>query len=111
MTERLSRASKLFGNRSAGTPEERGREGLRYYLLVYDTQAQRLSEEPTTLFDGEAAHAAFVEAEERLRSHSDMQVVMFVARSLESVRSTRQHYFDEAAEPGGDTVDFLIPRP
>jgi hypothetical protein len=66
VTERLSRASKLLGDQSAGTSEDRGRDGLRYYLLVYDTQAQRLSEEPTTLFDGEAARVAFVEAEEHL---------------------------------------------
>jgi hypothetical protein len=102
--------SKLFGNGSARTSEADERDGLRYYLIVYDTGAQRLSGDPDEFDDAEAAQTAFVEAEERLRGEGELQVVMFVARSLDNVRSTHPHYFDDAAEAGGDTVEFLIPR-
>lgn len=83
---------------------------MRYYLLVYDTAAQRLASEPDEYLDGDDAQRAFVAAEERLRDHGKLQVVMFVSRSLDSVRSTHPHYFDDAAEHGSDTVEFLIPR-
>jgi hypothetical protein len=111
LTERASRAYELFRTRLAGTSEDRERTGLRYYLLVYNIEAQRLSEEPITFLDGNVAHAAFIEAEERLHGDRHLHVVMFVARSLDSVRSTHPHYFDEAVGRGGDTVDRLTPRP
>jgi hypothetical protein len=110
LTRRSSRISKLFGNGSARTSGADDQYGLRYYLIVYDTGAQRLRQDPDEFVDAETAQSAFVEAEERLRDEGDLQVVMFVARSLDNVRSTHPHYFDEAAEPGGDTVEFLIPR-
>jgi hypothetical protein len=83
---------------------------LRYYLLVYDTATQRLADGPDEYLDGDDAQAAFVAAEERLRGEDELQVVMFVARSLDNVRSTHPHYFDEGTEPGGQTAEFLIPR-
>jgi hypothetical protein len=110
LTRRSSRISKPFGNGSARTSGAGERDGLRYYLIVYDTGAQRLRHDPDEFVDAERAQSAFVEAEERLRGEGELQVVMFVARSLDSVRSTHPHYFDEAAEHGGDTAEFLIPR-
>lgn len=83
---------------------------MRYYLLVYNTAAQRLAGGPDEYVDGDDAQAAFVAAEEGLRDEDELQVVMFVARSLDNVRSTHPHYFDDAAEAGGDTAEFLIPR-
>jgi hypothetical protein len=106
----LSKLSRLFGNGSARTSAERERDGLRYYLLVYDTEAQQLARGPDEYVDGDDAQKAFVAAEEGLRDEGALQVVMFVARSLNNVRSTHPHYFDDAAGGGGDTVEFLIPR-
>jgi hypothetical protein len=51
-----------------------------------------------------------VETEERLRDDAELQAVMFMARSLDNVRSTHPHYFDEGAGPGGHIAEFLIPR-
>jgi hypothetical protein len=110
LTRRSSRTSGLFGSESARTSAEDERNGLRYYLLVYDAAAQRLADGPDEYVDGDDAQTAFVAAEERLRGQDWLQVVMFVARSLDNVRSTHPHYFEDAAHGGGETAEFLIPR-
>ena len=106
MPKRSSRICRPFGNGSACSPADPDDEGLRYYLLVYNTGAQRLADEPVEFLRGDEAESAFVATEKRFREQGALQVLMFVARSLDSVRSTHPHYFDDATEAGDDTVEF-----
>jgi len=64
---------------------------------------QRAFEDPAS------AEAWFLETEREHRDDSDVQVVMFSARSIENVMSTHPHYFKPRdQDPGSDTAEFRI---
>jgi hypothetical protein len=63
---------------------------VRYFLVVYDPQAEEVTFEE--YLDEAAASAAHVAAERRHRE-DDVQVVLFAADSLEAVMATHPHYF------------------
>jgi hypothetical protein len=80
---------------------------MRYFLIVYDAVAERL----VTLEEFESAddaEAALTTAEDE-HAAGGCQVLLFGARSLETVKVTHPHYFRENG--GGDTVELLAPSP
>jgi hypothetical protein len=85
-----------------------GREtgDLLYFLIVYDAATEdivALSE-----FDRASDAMAAYFAAERQHREDRLQVVLFGADSIESVRATHPHYFREGE---GDTIEFLAPKP
>lgn len=79
---------------------------IRHYLLIYrpsdHSRLQTLEFE-----DIDEAQTRFAEIERELQGEQDVDVVMFTARSLESVRRTHPHYFGDGE--GRSSIDSLIP--
>lgn len=97
--------SRISG--SASDPiSERETGDLVYFLIVYDTATEDIVSlrEFGLASDAEAAYFAA----ERQYRNDQLQVVLFGADSIDSVRATHPHYFRQG---GGDTIEFLAPNP
>ena len=100
---RISSAiSRIFGGRSADTSREESRP--RQFLIVFDTTAGRIVEE-TSFAESDDAMAVFSETERKHAQDQHLQVLLFTADSLESVKSTHPHYFSGA---GPNTDPFGV---
>lgn len=97
--------SRISG-RASDTISERETGDLVYFLIVYDTATEDIValREFGRASDAEAAYFA---AEREYRD-DQLQVVLFGADSIDSVRATHPHYFGEGE---GDTIEFLAPKP
>jgi hypothetical protein len=105
LDEAFRRASRFFARRSASissdtTPEREP----SYFLLVFDSRhgtlvSQERISDPTVAMD------TFAEAERRHAEVPDLQVLMFSADSIETVRSTHPHYF-AGPHPNTDPFSF-----
>jgi hypothetical protein len=81
---------------------------VKFFLLVYDRLAGRLLEERE--FDETQRTEASAERlvrESAQRSHSDIEVVLLEAESLEALRKTHSRYF---GIPGGNAADSFPPN-
>jgi hypothetical protein len=98
----LSRSSESASDTISG--HETG--DLVYFLIIYDTATEDIValKEFSRASDAEAAYFA---AEREYRD-DQLQVVLFGADSIDSVRATHPHYF---REEGGETIEFLAPTP
>lgn len=97
----LSRSS----GSASDTTSERETADLVYFLVVYDTGTEDIISlrEFGRAPDAEAEYFAA----EREHRNDQVQVVLFGADSIDSVRATHPHYFREG---GGDTIEFLAPN-
>ena len=94
----LQRISGIFGRGSGTTSGTSRGNDLKYFLLVYELSAGDLL--AVTEFDSQAeAEAAYVAAE-REHPASDIQVLLFAADSIDTVKQTHPHYFEQASETG-----------
>jgi len=108
--------SRLFGTGSGTTSRTRAastlpHEGdeLLHFVVVFRPFDQAIVREDTYT-DAAEAEEFFLATERDFRDQTDLQVVMFTARSLDSVKSTHPHYFGNGAD-SGTTAEFLVPRP
>jgi hypothetical protein len=78
---------------------------MSYFLITYDAWGEQLLH-IDTYDDGDDAERAYSAAERmcRERDRDGIQVVLFSADSLDSVKDTHPHYFRERG--AGDTMGF-----
>jgi hypothetical protein len=91
--------SQTFARRSSHISNaDRQANDLRHFLIVYDARAQKLID--CVDFDQlNTAERAYAEAEEDHRG-TDVQVVLFSADSIETIKRTHPHYFGGRAAVG-----------
>ena len=70
---------------------------FQHFLLVYDLTQHRLVRQET-FDDGDAAGAAYAELEAEYRDRRDLEIVLVGADSIETIKRTHAHYFDEASD-------------
>jgi hypothetical protein len=73
-----------------------------YFLIVFDPQGEELLR--LTEFTDAAAAAVARRATEDEFQNTAIQVVMFAARSLDSIKRTHPHYFGQ--QSAGDSLEF-----
>jgi hypothetical protein len=73
-----------------------------YFLIVFDPQSEELLR-MTEFSDAGEAGAARRATEDEFQNTA-IQVVMFAARSLDSVKKTHPHYFGQHSS--GDSLEF-----
>lgn len=73
-----------------------------YFLIVFDPKAEELLR-LTEFTDADEAAAARRATEDEFQNTA-IQVVMFAARSLDSVKKTHPHYFGRRSS--GDSLEF-----
>ena len=94
--------SRIFGSRSGSTSAAE----LRYWLLVYNPEEQRLVDEQE-FDDRDEAEGAYSRLEAEHRALGDRcQVVLLGAQSRASLERTHPHYFRGPAA-AGDTLEFM----
>jgi hypothetical protein len=98
----LSRRSESASDTISG----HGTGDLIYFLIVYNTASEDILQLAEFGRPSEAEAAYF--AAEREYRDDQLQVVLFGADSIDSVRATHPHYFREGE---GDTIEFLAPKP
>jgi hypothetical protein len=94
-------SSRIFGSGSAGTSSEPRRPATQF-LIIFDTQEGRIVEQQQ-FDDAEEAMRVFGDCERRHATEDNLQVLLFTADSLETVKSTHPHYFKG---PGPNTDPF-----
>jgi hypothetical protein len=97
----FSRFSRIFGGKYAATSTETHTEATQF-LIVFDTQQGRIIEQ-RDFDDPQEAMEIFGDCERRHAADRDLQVLLFTADSLETVKSTHPHYFKG---PGPSTDPF-----
>ncbi len=96
-----SMISRIFGGKSASTSAE-AIGAAKQFLIVFDTKAGKIVEQ--RLFaDSDEAMSIFGEIERQHSREENLQVLLFTADSLDTVKSTHPHYF---SEPGPPTDPF-----
>jgi hypothetical protein len=85
--------SKIFGRKSVGTSDETQYPATQF-LIVFDTQQGRIVEQRVYVDSEEAMHVFGELEHQHVRDHN-LQVLLFTADSLETVKSTHPHYFSE----------------
>lgn len=106
----FNKISRIFGRRSAriSAAMHEADDGTRHFLVIFDPVAGRLV--ATEEFeDDQTAEDAYLRAE---RAHRDdeIQVVLFAGESLEAVRGTHPHYFeDRSDEPSTAPFPAIAP--
>jgi hypothetical protein len=68
---------------------------LQHFLLVYDLRAQRLIEQHE-FGDGNEAAIAYADLERQYKGRDDLEIVLVGADSIETIKRTHAHYFDDA---------------
>jgi hypothetical protein len=68
---------------------------LQHFLLVYDLRAQHLIEQHE-FEDGKEAAAVYAELERQYKGRGDLEIVLVGADSIETIKRTHAHYFDDA---------------
>jgi galactose-1-phosphate uridylyltransferase len=76
-------------------------EIVNHYLVVYDAEHQNLLAVYELGADTEAALEAYANAEREYSKQERVEIVLFGADSLDSIRQTHPHYF------GGAEDDFF----
>lgn len=79
---------------------------LVHFLLVYDRSQQRLVFEHAYSDPAEGLKA-YEEMEERHRHHSDKEIVLVGADSIETVMLTHGNYFDAGLETDPEASPYL----
>jgi vacuolar-type H+-ATPase subunit F/Vma7 len=69
---------------------------FHHFLLVYDLVGQQLMRQ-LEFQDGDDAAAAYRELEREYQGRSDLEIVLVGADSIETIRRTHAHYFDQVA--------------
>jgi vacuolar-type H+-ATPase subunit F/Vma7 len=67
---------------------------LVHFLLVYDLTQQMLVKQEE-FADGDEAAAAYAALEREYSGRKDLEIVLVGADSIETIRQTHAHYFDE----------------
>lgn len=93
----------LSGSGSARTSSV---SDLRYFLVVYDPRGEDLVD-LKEFRDQEEAGAAYFAAE-KAHDGDGIQVLLFDADSIESIKRTHPHYFSDS---NGDTLEFAASTP
>jgi hypothetical protein len=93
--------SRIFGSKSDIISPEPSPQATQF-LIIFDTQAGRIVEQ-RQFGDPEEAMRVFGDCERRHASEDSLQVLLFTADSLETVKSTHPHYFKG---PGPNTDPF-----
>jgi hypothetical protein len=71
---------------------------LHHFLLLYDVKRQTLIDAHDLGTDGEAAADAYADAEREHRDEQGIEIVLIGADSLDTIRQTHSHYFDDAED-------------
>jgi hypothetical protein len=69
----------------------------QYFIPVYDIPEHRVTVEDFGS-DGDEAAAAYAEFEAKYRDRTDIEVLMVGADSLETIRKTHSHYFQDRVD-------------
>jgi len=70
---------------------------LQHYLLIYDHGEQRLVDAVELGTAAENAAKTYADYEERYRDRKGIEIVLVGADSLDTIRQTHAHYFNESA--------------
>jgi hypothetical protein len=70
---------------------------LHRYLLIYDHAEQRLVDAQDLGNRGEDAARTYAEVENQYRDQKGIEIVLVGADSLDTIRQTHGHYFNESA--------------
>jgi hypothetical protein len=100
--KRSSAISKIFGGKSAATSADTTTLA-KQFLIVFDTRQGRIVEQKLFV-DSNEAMRVFGNMEQRHVGEENLQVLLFTADSLDTVKSTHPHYFSEPgprADPFG----------
>jgi len=76
---------------------------LYHFLLVYDLNAGQLVEQ-FEFTDAEEAAESYARMEEKHRGDSDLEIVLVGADSIDTIRVTHGHYFDEEVDTDGSLL-------
>jgi hypothetical protein len=85
---------RIFGGKSASTSAE-AISSVQQFLIVFDTKAGKIVEQ-RLFVDPDEAMSIFGETERRHAREGNLQVLLFTADSLDTVKSTHPHYFSES---------------
>lgn len=84
----------MFGSEPSHTSNGAGKPtDSQYFLIAFDPKAQALVESREFAVDQEA-EAALIDAEQKYRG-TGIQVVSFRAASIDDLKRTHPHYFEE----------------
>jgi hypothetical protein len=78
-------------------------DDIKHFLIVYDIPSANADVRPYGT-DYDAALAAYERAEHDARDHSDVEVVLLSADSLETIKRTHSSYFRKA-----ESFETLLP--
>lgn len=76
---------------------------LYHFLLVYDLNIGQLVEQ-LEFTDAEEAAASYAEMEEKHRGNGDLEIVLVGADSIDTIKVTHGHYFDEEFDADGSLL-------
>lgn len=76
---------------------------LYHFLLVYDLNLQQLVEQ-LSYTDAYEAAEAYARLEEKHRGDDDLEIVLVGADSIETIKVTHGHYFDEELAEDGSLL-------
>jgi hypothetical protein len=82
-------------------------DAIRHFLLVYDAKAKRVEVQDLG-DDAWAAAARYAEVEESYRGRDEFEVVLIGADSIETIRTTHAHYFDEQTNGDAFSVESRL---
>jgi len=89
----LSAISRIFGGKSARTSRDEPQR--QQFLIVFDTRSGRIVDE-RLFVEADEAMRIFGEIERKHARDDHLQVLLFTADSIETVKSTHPHYFSES---------------
>jgi len=69
---------------------------FHHFLLVYDLARQELVRQ-LEFHDGDEAAAAYRELENEHQGRADLEIVLVGADSIDTIKRTHAHYFDQVA--------------
>jgi len=77
---------------------------LHHFLLIYNHDEQRLVEARDLGNRGQEAAQTYADCEQRLRDKTGIEIVLVGADSLDTIRQTHGHYFNESAADPFETL-------